>query len=95
MTTSRPPGRSTLRLCSRAIFSASISPLTSMRSAWKSLVRNFAPSRFGVQGCTAATSCAVVAIGSAARARTRHPATFHGVSTSPQSPTTRVSSSTV
>lgn len=33
MTTSRPPGRSTLRLCSSAILSASISPLTSMRSA--------------------------------------------------------------
>ena len=74
--------------------SASISPFTSMRSAWKSLVRNFASSFLGVQGRTASTSPAVVPIRSAARAFTRQPATFHGVSSSPQSPSTRVSSST-
>ena len=43
----------------RAIFSASISPLTSMRSAWKSLVRNFA-SPFGGAGLHGARPAARV-----------------------------------
>ena len=72
-----------------AILSASISPFTSMRRAWNSLVRNFDSSFFGVQGATAATRSAVVRIGCAVRARTMQAATFQGVSISPQSPRMR------
>ena len=92
MTTSRPPGRSTFRLCSSAMRSASISPFTSMRNAWKIFVRYLASSLRGVHGRTASTRSAVVARGRRARARSMQLAAFHGVSTSPQSRSRRVSS---